>query len=75
MEETIVEIVGHEMCSFIDRFSWYYQVAMAMEDNGMEWGPIPIQTNGLLGHECANNISMCYGTNIPNLLRISLYSI
>ena len=34
MEEIIDEVAGHEMYSFLDCFSGYYQVAMAEQDKG-----------------------------------------
>ena len=44
MEEIIDEVAGHEMYSFLDCFSGYYQVAMADQDKNKtafstEWGP------------------------------------
>lgn len=44
MEEIIDEVAGHEMYSFLDCFSGYYQVAMAEQDKNKtafstEWGP------------------------------------
>ena len=72
MEEIIDEVAGHEMYSFLDCFSGYYQVAMAEHDKSKtafstEWGPYQFERMPF-GAKNAH-IPACHGAHFPSILK------